>query len=200
MDDFEFRPVVEDELKEFRRVLHYVFAEAPQPAEERRPGDNEPPEEAPEELDAALKPEWTHAAFHKGKIVASSGGLSVSDEDERAGRRRRWRNRRWHLPRLSPPRACAPPHHRPPASRARQWPAGSHPVGVDGAPSTSASATGAAARKPAIASILATSTSSSASAPKATRGFWTLTQHAPSSLTSIAASSTSATSCCTAAT
>ncbi len=74
MDEFEFRPVVEDELKEFRRVLHYVFAETPQPAEERRAGDNEPPEEAPEELDAALKPEWTHAAFHKGKIVASSGG------------------------------------------------------------------------------------------------------------------------------
>ena len=75
MDDFEFRPVTEDELKEFRRVGQYVFADTSEPAEERRPGDNEPPEEAAEELHVTLRPEWTLAAFHKGKIVASSGSF-----------------------------------------------------------------------------------------------------------------------------
>ena len=72
MDGFEFRPVTEDELKEFRRVGRYVFASTP-PAEpeQRPPGDNEP---AAEEDDDDLRPEWTLAAFHKGRIVASSGG------------------------------------------------------------------------------------------------------------------------------
>lgn len=71
MDGFEFRPVTEDELKEFRRVGRYVFAFTP-PAEreEPQPGDNEPV--ADDEDD--LRPEWTLAAFHRGRIVASSGG------------------------------------------------------------------------------------------------------------------------------
>ena len=75
MDDFEFRPVAEDELKEFRRVGQYVFAESQEPEQERRPGDNEPVDDSPEDMDSALKPEWTLAALHKGKIVASSGGF-----------------------------------------------------------------------------------------------------------------------------
>lgn len=58
-DNFEFRSIKKDELEEFNKVVKYVFAES----------STEP---VPEEEE--LKPEWTTAAFHKGKIVATSGG------------------------------------------------------------------------------------------------------------------------------
>ena len=59
IDNFEFRTVNEDELEAFNGVVKYVFA-------------NSSPDPVPEE--DALKAEWTTAAFHKGKIVATSGG------------------------------------------------------------------------------------------------------------------------------
>ena len=59
MAEFEFRPVSADEMAEFLKVGSYVFANNDGP-------DNEP---------AALQPEWTHAAFHDGKIVATSGAF-----------------------------------------------------------------------------------------------------------------------------
>ena len=58
-DNFEFRTITKDELEEFNKVVKYVFAESstdPVPEEDQ------------------LQPEWTTAAFHKGKIVATSGG------------------------------------------------------------------------------------------------------------------------------
>ena len=59
IDSFEFRTVKEDELEAFNNVVKYVFAESS-------------PDPIPEE--EALKAEWTTATFHKGKIVATSGG------------------------------------------------------------------------------------------------------------------------------
>lgn len=59
IDNFEFRTVKEDELEAFNNVVKYVFAEGS-------------PDPVPEE--DALQAEWTTAAFHKGKIVATSGG------------------------------------------------------------------------------------------------------------------------------
>ena len=58
---FEFRAVTSEELPEFRRLIRYVFADSQDPS-----NDDE------EEL---IRPEWTTAAFHKGKIVATSGGF-----------------------------------------------------------------------------------------------------------------------------
>ena len=58
MDRFEFRPATEEELPQLRQLGAYVFAaEGAEDAEE-----------------ATLRPEWTHAAFHRGRLVASSGG------------------------------------------------------------------------------------------------------------------------------
>ena len=59
IDNFEFRTIEEAEQEAFDNAVKYVFAVSstdPVPEEE------------------ALKPEWTTAAFHKGKIVATSGG------------------------------------------------------------------------------------------------------------------------------
>lgn len=58
-DNFEFRTIKEGELQAFYDTVKYVFAE----------GSTDP---VPEEEE--LKPDWTTAAFHKGKIVATSGG------------------------------------------------------------------------------------------------------------------------------
>lgn len=60
MDNIEFRSIEKDELDSFNKVVKYVFAES----------STDP---VPEEDE--LKPEWTTAAFHKGKIVATSGGF-----------------------------------------------------------------------------------------------------------------------------
>ena len=59
MEDFEFRPATKEELPQLRRLGAYVFAST----------------EQEEEDDAPLRPEWTHAAFHNGNLVASSGGF-----------------------------------------------------------------------------------------------------------------------------
>ena len=59
MSEFEFRPVTADEMAEFNRLGSYVFANNEDPTDEPSP----------------LLPEWTLAAFHQGKIVASSGGF-----------------------------------------------------------------------------------------------------------------------------
>ena len=59
MDEFEFRPATAEEMPALKRLDRYVFA------------GGEPEEDEPE----VLRPEWTHAAFHKGDLVASSGGF-----------------------------------------------------------------------------------------------------------------------------
>ena len=58
---FEFRAATAEELPELRRLGAYVFAEEA----ENEADDEEQP----------LRPEWTHAAFHRGRLVASSGGF-----------------------------------------------------------------------------------------------------------------------------
>ena len=55
---FEFRSVAKEEMPALRRLGRYVF------------GDSD----ADEEDDDILRPEWTHAAFHQGRLVASSAG------------------------------------------------------------------------------------------------------------------------------
>lgn len=62
VERFEFRPATAEEMPNFRRLGFYVFANA------RREGDSA-------EEDDALRPEWTLAAFHRGRVVASSGGF-----------------------------------------------------------------------------------------------------------------------------
>ena len=57
MGDFEFRPVAAEEMPQLRRLGAYVFAGTEEDAE------NE-----------TLQPEWTHAAFHRGQLVATSAG------------------------------------------------------------------------------------------------------------------------------
>ena len=59
MDDFEFRPATADEMPALRRLGRYVFAG----------------EEADDDEPDVLRPEWTLAAFHQGRLVASSGGF-----------------------------------------------------------------------------------------------------------------------------
>ena len=59
MAEFEFRPAAKDEMAELFRLGAYVFAS----------------NEQQEEDDAPLQPEWTLAAFHGGRVVASSGGF-----------------------------------------------------------------------------------------------------------------------------
>ena len=54
-EHFEFRPVTADEMPDFRRLTVYVFA------------DNEDSQE-----EDTLRPEWTQAAFHGGRMVASA--------------------------------------------------------------------------------------------------------------------------------
>ena len=63
LNQYEFRPVHEDELKEFFRLQRYVFA-----------NNSEPTEEEQQEKDP-LQPEMTMAAFHGGRLVATSGGF-----------------------------------------------------------------------------------------------------------------------------
>lgn len=58
---FEFRAVAAEELPALRRLGAYVFAEEA--------------EGAADDEDQPLRPEWTHAAFHRGQLVASSGGF-----------------------------------------------------------------------------------------------------------------------------
>ncbi len=58
MQMFEFRSVAKEEMPALRRLGRYVF------------GDSD----ADEEDDDILRPEWTHAAFHQGRLVASSAG------------------------------------------------------------------------------------------------------------------------------
>ena len=58
---FEFRAATAEELPELRRLGAYVFAEEA----ENEADDEEQP----------LRPEWTHVAFHRGRLVASSGGF-----------------------------------------------------------------------------------------------------------------------------
>ena len=60
MEGFEFRPATAEEMPALRRLGRYVFAAAPSEEED--------------EL-KALRPEWTHAAFHRGQPVACSAGL-----------------------------------------------------------------------------------------------------------------------------
>ena len=58
--DYEFRPIAnKDERDQFDSLVQYVFANT----------STEPPE-----LESDLKNEWTTAAFHKGKVVATSAG------------------------------------------------------------------------------------------------------------------------------
>ena len=57
---FEYRPVSADELADFRRAVSYVFADNTAPSEDDAKND-------------PMQPEWSHAAFHKGQIVATSG-------------------------------------------------------------------------------------------------------------------------------
>ena len=57
-NEFEFRPATADEMADFRRLQAYVFA------------DNDPPED-----DDPLRPEWTRAAFHRGRVAACAGGF-----------------------------------------------------------------------------------------------------------------------------
>ena len=60
MEGFEFRPATADEMPALRRLGRYVFAA--NPSEE---------EDEPD----MLRPEWTHAAFHRGQPVACSAGF-----------------------------------------------------------------------------------------------------------------------------
>ena len=62
-----------------RRLGRYVF------------GDSD----ADEEDDDILRPEWTHAAFHQGRLVASSAGYSLQGAPERSRRPRRTASPRW---------------------------------------------------------------------------------------------------------
>lgn len=59
LSEFEFREIREEERKAFTSVVKYVFANSSREDDEDE--DN-------------LKNEWTTAAFHKGKIIATSGG------------------------------------------------------------------------------------------------------------------------------
>lgn len=65
MDEFEFRPLTEAEMPALRRLVAYVF------------GHPEPEPEAAVEDGGSLRPEWTHGAFHRGRLVASSGGFPL---------------------------------------------------------------------------------------------------------------------------
>ena len=60
MENFEFRPATQEEMPTLRRLGRYVFANSEPEADE----ENE-----------ALRPEWTHCAFHRGRLVASSAGF-----------------------------------------------------------------------------------------------------------------------------
>lgn len=59
MEGFEFRPATGGEMPAFRRLGRYVFAA----------------NLSDEEDEDVLRPEWTHAAFHRGQLVACSGGF-----------------------------------------------------------------------------------------------------------------------------
>ena len=58
-DQFDFRPADKDEMPFVNRLRAYVFADVEQLGEE----------------DDILLPEWTHCAFHGGRVVASSAGI-----------------------------------------------------------------------------------------------------------------------------
>ena len=58
--DFEFRSIQKEQKEEFNNLVKYVFAD----------GSVEDEEE-----DELLQSEWTTAAFHKGKIVATAAGF-----------------------------------------------------------------------------------------------------------------------------
>ena len=60
MSQFEFRAATAEEMPQLRRLTTYVFASDPTTAQAE---------------DDALRPEWSHAAFHQGQLVASSGGF-----------------------------------------------------------------------------------------------------------------------------
>ena len=57
--EFEFRPVTNAEMAQLRDLGAYVFASTGEDD-----GDDDP-----------LQPEWTHAAFHAGRVVATSAGF-----------------------------------------------------------------------------------------------------------------------------
>lgn len=60
MDGFEFRPATAKEMPALRRLGRYVFAAPPSVEEDEQ---------------ETLRPEWTHAAFHRGQPVACSAGF-----------------------------------------------------------------------------------------------------------------------------
>lgn len=60
-EQYEFRPATADEMPSLNAVMRYVFA------------NTEPSGDNAQEPDT-LMPEWTHCAFHEGKLVAASGG------------------------------------------------------------------------------------------------------------------------------
>ncbi len=57
-DKFEFRSVTAEEMPQFRRLGSYVFAN-----------------NAPSSDNGPMLAEWTHTAFHQGRLVASSGAF-----------------------------------------------------------------------------------------------------------------------------
>lgn len=60
VSEFEFRPIESEERPSYDKLVNYVFANS------SKEDDSE---------DDPLENEWTTAAFHKGKIVATSGGF-----------------------------------------------------------------------------------------------------------------------------
>lgn len=62
LSDYEFRPARTDEMKDFHRLVRYVFADNSTPSDE-------------EEAKDPIKPEMTTIALHQGKLVATSGGF-----------------------------------------------------------------------------------------------------------------------------
>ena len=62
LDEVEFRPIKPTERREFFNLERYVFADERKLTEEELEAD-------------PLRPEMTTAAFHGGKIIASSGGF-----------------------------------------------------------------------------------------------------------------------------
>lgn len=62
LDEVEFRPIKAAERREFFNLERYVFADERTPTEE-------------DEATDPLRPEMTTAAFHNGRIIATSGGF-----------------------------------------------------------------------------------------------------------------------------
>lgn len=59
LNEFDFRAVSQDEMSQLRELGAYVFASIREDETEDDP----------------LQPEWTHVAFHAGRVVATSAGF-----------------------------------------------------------------------------------------------------------------------------